>query len=1768
MSYTILLYLFCLTSVSDDVISVVGVLSIWQCYGYNETCGMDLPARPHILNGSSTLTVEDLPTEDKLPVSMDNLLSKILEEQSSSYGLLILEAGNTSLIEWQLESSNSNFKMESSSETSPPLVQESFVRNLTIYHFNASLYEGRPDQVTIVAPHSSLTFHLKQNCVISNCHHTALIFAPLRWTTAISNAFPLQFNKVRMSDCEICLSLPLPAELIRVCPQIQLARWLLIHQQICPSKKRTDNAAYHGVISGKMMRCELGNFTRDTETDVYFIRSRTLHNITLQKQKPVRLQPSCSSTNLTVSLSNDLLGLLIACGDACPTGLIPCKNVIAEYSALGKGAVCIGDGDHVIVRFGKAATLGISDPVTVLNTRLPLYVSKTIPHPNFTLSYSSEVMSCMTEVLVEVKRVTGDGGRPLHYTWKAVNASVELSRVFEGATNRTVSLPTKLLKHEVELSVTGCNFVNLCTTSDAIRLRPVTAEASLSVSLGGVSRSAVPSTAIRIRAVPELSRCNETHTIVPNDAQYNWSINGQFVTNDDSYRIPAFAYGVGDSVDVVVEVNYRDVPSTQHLRATVSETITFVAEELVAMVDAVSRTVAFDAAVVIDASGSKNPNERNGFVTHVWSCLNITSRKKCELPPLVELKSSILRIPARILNLGMSFNFSDNVRAENMSETVWSMVTIGPPKLPQISFIPFSSNKVSVGDYVRIQAFVTVQNSWLNTSWEIVRTSDTGYINISTFLENPISSFTQAQLSASNRVAVSLTIPPVDINLYPNWTGLQPGVQYAIRLIANSSDGCSFADVQIVVNAPPTVGIVEVMPTEGAIALTTQIEFRMGDGWYDDDMPLQYRFGIVILMKDNSKQSYWFTRTASRQNPGCGKFVGFRALLEVCDLFSSCSVAESEMFEVSQSTNITVAIVDLVAAINSDMSNGNIFDSLINMHALDIQKCEKDFDTVTADKITTKLLLTLDEDSDSNDYKEVLSSASTIMNAVSPSADDMLVMYDLLLDKNQRIVDVYMLNIHDFLSAFCIQLDTSSSRIMSAQGNGYTMIQAQSLVPGSQSFSNSSFSIAGVHEGAIELLDPLSGEPVPLVDTTQYTVYIPLVNYDPANYYACLLFSHNVWETKCITSNFAINVDGEYRIRCSCSAAGLLSVFTTAPPVPVQYPDHNEVRITFDLTVQAIQRAVDKAGGFYAYDNVTVLRTTPVVVKRDLIGDGNARKAMITIDRSFQNVIGNDSSSVATKWCESISSMLRVSVYRFKNPRVVIGILFNLTITLPFEDELTPLSAEEISLMLVESSKYHEFDLQSIQGETLPVQPITNNDIVELIVDRQLNALVLVLIIVISSLLVVASLYLGGAVIVKVRTDRLVAEERNKLIQLQPVTPPAAPPQYTTTVSPAVALADRYPVDIQPSLKVLVIGSRQDTLTTRIVRKTANTLAEDGSEVTLLLPFSAPPSPYIANRVRTKEENYGLKSEALMNAWSSFGAFDRIRSVKNFSHEMLTFCEQNPSAGDMSYFERAKTVIVNQIEGHILRRDLIRRIDDVGQRMFGERFTPFEEAVSQASFLLVNSDELLDYDRSLNSQWVYVGGLDTRKPSELNEVMCIPSNIEQQGNCRTLKSHGMATTVGCSDLTTKHVKEMIKEGMTDRMQKSSIMLSNAIGSKIANRKEKLQRTVEFAAKHAVIPTIRSSDSETTIFQRYHIDIYGPIFLLLLVSLTLLTWMVKTILQRRRNRIAKNSENGGAGDKIPEQAEDAEKPKPVTADPLQDEKTFSKKSEDIEDNEKY
>ncbi|VDK51437.1 unnamed protein product [Cylicostephanus goldi] len=237
-------------------------------------------------------------------------------------------------------------------------------------------------------------------------------------------------------------------------------------------------------------------------------------------------------------------------------------------------------------------------------------------------------MMCMQTVIVEVKQITGNGRRALSYQWQMKNVTSQMSALLAKESGRTLSFPSKLLTSEAAVAVTACNFVNECTTSEDVLLQPVTAAATLSLSLGGSLglRTLTPSMAVRLRALPELTRCNSSLTVVPNDAQYNWFLDHIFVTNDDSYRIPAFTYEAGDSVEVRVEVNYKDPSSSQHLSATTEETLVYVAEKLVTTVDAISRSIASDAAVVLDASQSKNPNVKDGSVTHEWTCFNETSQ--------------------------------------------------------------------------------------------------------------------------------------------------------------------------------------------------------------------------------------------------------------------------------------------------------------------------------------------------------------------------------------------------------------------------------------------------------------------------------------------------------------------------------------------------------------------------------------------------------------------------------------------------------------------------------------------------------------------------------------------------------------------------------------------------------------------------------------------------------------------------------------------------------------------------------------------------------------------------------------------------------------------------------------------------------------------------------------------------------------------------------------------------------------------------------------
>ncbi|ETN78673.1 hypothetical protein NECAME_02820 [Necator americanus] len=223
MSYITLLYLFFLTSSSDDVIpQASNPLSIWQCHARNNQCGFNVPDGPAIRIESSLITADDLPSENVL-VSVDKLVSKILiPEEGSVYGLVILEAGDSSYVEWELSSSSSlssSFPIVFSYESYPPIVEESFVRGLPIYHFSAAAYQGTPPEVIVVGPGAFLSVvHKSLNASNTPCYNAALIVAPLKWTADVAQAFTQQFSRVVVRECTDCTRLPLSSDFIRLCP--------------------------------------------------------------------------------------------------------------------------------------------------------------------------------------------------------------------------------------------------------------------------------------------------------------------------------------------------------------------------------------------------------------------------------------------------------------------------------------------------------------------------------------------------------------------------------------------------------------------------------------------------------------------------------------------------------------------------------------------------------------------------------------------------------------------------------------------------------------------------------------------------------------------------------------------------------------------------------------------------------------------------------------------------------------------------------------------------------------------------------------------------------------------------------------------------------------------------------------------------------------------------------------------------------------------------------------------------------------------------------------------------------------------------------------------------------------------------------------------------------------------------------------------------------------------------------------------------------------
>ncbi|KHJ99840.1 hypothetical protein OESDEN_00179 [Oesophagostomum dentatum] len=128
-------------------------------------------------------------------------------------------------------------------------------------------------------------------------------------------------------------------------------------------------------------------------------------------------------------------------------------------------------------------------------------------------------------------------------------------------------------------------------------------------------------------------------------------------------------------------------------------------------------------------------------------------------------------------------------------------------------------------------------------------------------------------------------------------------------------------------------------------------------------------------------------------------------------------------------------------------------------------------------------------------------------------------------------------------------------------------------------------------------------------------------------------------------------------------------------------------------------------------------------------------------------------------------------------------------------------------------------------------------------------------------------------------------------------------------------------------------------------------------------------------------------------------------------------------------------------------------------------------------------------------------------------VICIPSDREQQRNCHQLRKRGVALVKDCWDLTVKDVKELLKQISEEDVRTAARSLSESVKSRAASSRERLTRTVEFAAKYGPAVNLHSSDEDVGLIQKHNMDVYIPFAILLATTALLLVWIARSICKK-------------------------------------------------------
>ena len=269
-------------------------------------------------------------------------------------------------------------------------------------------------------------------------------------------------------------------------------------------------------------------------------------------------------------------------------------------------------------------------------------------------------------------------------------------------------------------------------------------------------------------------------------------------------------------------------------------------QPIVAMIDNGERekTVSAEENLLVTGKRSHDPDD-NKVLSYAWysqTLAILTMRGN-------GLHSSAASIDKKQLIPGTSHDLVLNVSGVSPATGIstWSITTMrvgvlsGDAPSVSLHIAGVSTTKVDAGKRLKIVASVLAtrpNGRQANVISQWTNAGTTGFALGHDDMQDVL--LTPASIERSAGAVATTTGVPSKFSTVIRPFAMASGQEYRFRLTSTSIYGSGFAEITVITNAAPTVGVLEVVPRAGTVLLTTfSLTAKL---FVDDDLPLEYRF--------------------------------------------------------------------------------------------------------------------------------------------------------------------------------------------------------------------------------------------------------------------------------------------------------------------------------------------------------------------------------------------------------------------------------------------------------------------------------------------------------------------------------------------------------------------------------------------------------------------------------------------------------------------------------------------------------------------------------------------------------------------------------------------------------------------------------------------------------------------------------------------------------------------------------------------------------------